>query len=272
MNRPVLGPVLVALSLATGALSCVLPDIDIEFEETAITNRNAVRIIEPVLLSQAALTKCEEDPDDMMDLPCQQPGDSDPARATPHFLDPAYVEVDDEGSSTPFAFCTCPEDQVDSRGFDTTLFVEDQDEEARKRIPKDKVFAALLLDLPRDTTQPSSFVDYLAYYDPERPLDLTDDGYRPPGRRDPQLRALSLSIDLCNGGRARLSNDFHTLTVMVTDRPWFKPGDAARQYGVPDIRNGGTYDSTHYVFFCDAAPANDEDHTCATSCAEKDRQ
>lgn len=273
MNRPVLGPVLVALSLATGALSCVLPDIDIEFEETAITNRNAVRIIEPVLLSIDAEISCDPNTKDMIPVACPQPNDSDPQKAVPHFLDPTYTEdVDDDILSyAPYAYCTCPDEQKDSKSFDLTLFVEDQDEKPRERAPKDSIYAALLLDVPRDTIRPYNYVDYLRYYDPERPLDLTGDTYKPAGRRDPHLRQLLLGddqggIDLCNGGRERLSRGFHTLTVMVTDRAWFMPSEGARQYGVPDIDNGATYDSTHYVFVCDEAMIGDEKPPCLTSC------
>ncbi|MDC0720087.1 hypothetical protein [Nannocystis bainbridge] len=268
MNRAALGPVLVALSLGTAVVGCVLSDKEIEFEETAVTNRNAVRIIEPVLLSSKAIEHCEDDIDPM-DPPCRQPGDADPARSQPHFLDPTYQETDEEGTATPFAFCSCAEDQFDSLPFDITVFVEDQDQDVRKRNPKDGIFPALLLDLPRDATEPANYVDYLAYYDPLRPLELTGDDYQPPGRRDPQLRALDLVIDLCNGGRTRLSKGFHTLTVMVSDRPWFKPDEGARQPGVPDIRGGGTWDSTHYVFACDAAPANEPEHPCASACSTK---
>ncbi|PCC75556.1 hypothetical protein SAMN02745121_00096 [Nannocystis exedens] len=271
MTRPVLGPVLVALSLTTAALSCVLPDIDIEFEETAITNRNAVRIIEPVLLSIAAEVSCDPNLKDMLPETCPQPGDSDPGEAVPHFLDPTDTEDIDGDVISRYAYCTCPDEQKDSKSFDLTLYVEDQDEEPRPRKPKDSIFAALLLDVPQDTIQPFSYVDYLLFYDPERPLDLVGDAYRPAGRRDPQLRQLVLGgdqggIDLCNGGRERLSKGFHTLTVMVTDRAWFKPEDGARQYGVPDIDNGATYDSTHYVFHCDEAPPDAEMHPCQTSC------
>jgi hypothetical protein len=270
MIRPGLGPVLIALSLATAALSCVLPDKEIEFEQTAITNRYAVRIIEPVLLSDKAEESCDTNDKDMMVGRCPQPGDSDPQDAPPHFLDPTYVEFDGIDSVTKFAFCSCPEGYRDNRLFDFTVYVEDQDEEPRKREPKDDIYAALLLDVPSREDRPYDYVDYLSYYDPERPLDdYTENPYKPPGRRDPQLRRLLFGsdqepgIDLCNGGRERLSSGFHTLTVMVTDRAWFLPSEGARQYGVPDIANGATYDSIHYVFSCDQA--------CDTRCvSEKD--
>ena len=273
MNRPVLGPVLVALSLATGTLSCVLPDKEIVFEKTAITNRNAVRILETVRLSVEGEMACDPNLDDGMPQVCPQPGDSDPREALPHFLDPTHDETDDfDGLLTyPYAFCTCPDEQRDNKGFDLVLFVEDQDEDARTREPKDQIFAALLLDVPQGTWYPYDFVDYLRYYDPERQLDTLDTPYKPAGRRDPQLRQLVVGgdqtgIDLCNGGRTRLSEGFHTLTVMVSDRAWFKPDGLARQVGVPDMSNGATYDSTHYVFSCDKAPPNDDQHNCFKRC------
>ncbi|MFY0531290.1 hypothetical protein [Nannocystis pusilla] len=195
----------------------------------------------------------------------------------PHFLNPAYAEKDDfDGNITyPYAFCTCPDEQKDNKGFDLVLFVEDQDEEARTREAKDKIYAALLLDVPQGTWYPYDFADYLRYYDPERQLDPLETPYKPAGRRNPQLRQLVVGgdqtgIDLCNGGRTRLSKGFHTLTVMVSDRPWFKPDGLARQVGVPDMDNGATYDSTHYVFSCDMAPPNDDQHDCFRRCREKE--
>ncbi|WAS98999.1 hypothetical protein [Nannocystis punicea] len=269
MTRPGLGLVLVALSFAPGVLSCVLPDREIEFEQTSITNRYAVRIIEPVLLSKYANDSCDTNDEDMMAGRCPQPGDSDPRDAPPHFLDPTNVEFDGIDDVTKFAFCTCPEPLRDTKLFDFTVYVEDQDEEPRKRTPKDDIYAALLLDVPSRSDTPYDHVDYLSYYDPEGPLeDYTEIPYKPPGRRDPQLRRLlfgsdqEFGIDLCNGGRERLSEGFHTLTVIVTDRAWFLPPEGARQYGVPDIANGATYDSIHYVFSCDT--------DCDTQCQSEE--
>ncbi|MDC0667509.1 hypothetical protein [Nannocystis radixulma] len=274
--RPVLRAVLVALSLGTGA--CVLADKDINFEDAAIANRNPVRLVEATMLSSEAELSC--DPDHELDEPgtCPQPG-VDPRDVLPHFLDPAFSREDDDGQlSYPFVFCSCEEEgKRDPNTLLTTLYVEDQDEEPRTRDPRDKIYAALLLDMPQGDSQPDNYLDYRRYVDPTRELELSGTPYTPQRRRDPQLRELDLGgddqtggIDLCNGGSRVLAPGFHSLTVMVTDRPWFRPADGgigSEHAGVPDLAIGATFDSITYVFYCGSATQEGDPNKCADQCA-----
>ncbi|MCY1062319.1 hypothetical protein [Nannocystis sp. SCPEA4] len=276
---PVLRAVLVALSLGTAA--CVLADKEINFEDVAIANRNAVRLVEATMLSPEAELSC--DPDHEVDEPgtCPQPG-FDPRDVLPHFLNPAYSRKDDDGRIRyPFVFCSCEEEgKRDSNTLFTTLYVEDQDEE-RNREPKDKIYAALLLDMPQRDERPYNYVDYRRYVDPSRELELSGTPYQPQKRRDPQLRELVLGIsvdgnedgiDLCNSGSRVLAPGFHSLTVMVTDRPWFRPSDGgigSEHAGVPDLAVGATFDTITYVFYCGSATQEDDPNDCAELCVSE---
>lgn len=277
--RPVLRPVLAAMALA--GLACVLPDKEIEFEDEAISNRNPVRLVEATMLTAEAELSCETEPDEKYADPgtCPQPG-VDPTDVFPHFLDPNHTRPDRDDPNRlirPFLFCSCLHDKADSNTLLYTLYVEDQDEESRSRDPRDKIYAALLLDVPQGAVKPDRHVDYLRYVDPERQLDLSEAEYKPRRRRDPQLRELVLGIevggddqiglDLCNGGDAVLSPGYHSLTVMVTDRPWFQPpGNGSRHFGVPDLAAGATFDTMTYVFYCGSEAAEGDPDGCATRC------
>lgn len=284
--RRVPRPVLVALSLATAGLACVLADKDINFEDVQITNRNPVRLVEATMLSPEAERSCipEDERDEVSDADavglCPQPG-VDPTDVLPHFLNPDYSRKDDDGQLIyPFVFCSCEEEgKRDRNTLFYTLYVEDQDEEPRTRDPKDKIFAALLLDMPQGAQRPDNYVDYLRYLDPSRQLENSGTTYTPQKRRDPQLRELVLGpsvegedqtgIDLCNGGSRVLAPGFHSLTVMVTDRPWFRPangGIGSAHAGVPDLANGATFDSITYVFYCGSVTADEDRNNCADNC------
>ena len=286
--RRVLRPVLVALSLGTACLACVLADQEINFEDVQITNRNPVRLVEATMLSPEAERSCapEEDRNKISDEEayayCPQPG-INPRDVLPHFLDPAYTRTDDDDDSAiknPFVFCSCEEEgKRDSQTLYTTLYVEDQDEEPRSRDPKDSIYAALLLDMPERARRPTNYLDYQRYVDPGRALEFSALPYSPRKRRDPQLRELVLGpsvagddqtgIDLCNGGSRVLEAGFHSLTVMVTDRPWFRPEDGgigSAHAGVPDLANGATFDSITYVFYCGSATVDGDPNKCAERC------
>ena len=73
--RHVLRPVLVALSLATAGLACVLADKDINFEDVQITNRNPVRLVEATMLSPEAERSCipEDERDEVSDADAPKP-------------------------------------------------------------------------------------------------------------------------------------------------------------------------------------------------------
>lgn len=275
--------------LSSGTVACVLADKGIEFEDAAISNRYPVRIVEAALLSDEAVVSCDENQDDMMFVRCAQPGDIDPTLVLPHFLDPRIVSTDSDqegSSSNPYQFCTCTAPEVDTNRLLATLYIEDQDEFPQTRDPKDKIYAALLLDLPRNTDNPKPYnhVDYERYVGPENELPQSELPYTPRLRRPLRLREINLGItlegedrglDLCNGGREPLAVGYHTLTVMVTDRKWFQPPSEPgqpqprRQIGVPDLDAGATFDTVTYVFRC-ASEAEDEPNDCADACRSPD--
>jgi hypothetical protein len=112
-------------------------------------------------------------------------------------------------------------------------------------------------------------VDYVAYrnyLDPRAILDLYFSPFEAGviKRPRPYVRDISLSdpdgFDLCNGAGRPVGPGFHTLSIIVSDRQWFKreavptaaggESMAVVQDGVPDIAAGATYDIQSYVFQC----------------------
>ena len=232
-------PALVSIT-TFGLSACILPDYDIvpvgEF------NESPVRIVEPTYLSteaRAAVCSNTQDPeDDCVNAPSiEQP---------PHFLNP--IEY-------PFCICSNSERRDPRRLSQFFVYVEDAD--------SDEIFAALLLDSRgSQSTEPfwEYFIDYL---DPSRPIPgtaflPTDLSLTPLAdtRAIGKLRQVNVGddtgLDLCNAHRrVPLSEGWHTLTILVTDRPWFGTStEAGPQYAVPDIASGATYARTEYSFYC----------------------
>ncbi|HEY8374966.1 MAG TPA: hypothetical protein VIK91_00700, partial [Nannocystis sp.] len=138
----------------------------------------------------------------------------------------------------------------------------------RTRVPRDNIYAALFRDLPPHSPDPYNYRDYFETLNPELPLDLADVDYSPHARRDPHLRELVLGdtdfpLDLCNGGRERLAPGLHTLTVMVTDKPWWVTERGVTLVGIPDLSAGATFDTVTYVFHCHAASPDDSKCRCS---------
>jgi hypothetical protein len=252
----------VALACGLAGAACIIPDFGIR--SGRIQNRAAVRIVEPFDVVPELDEACGTSPQ----VPCAQP----PASGLPrsHFFDP----------STPFCSCSVENGEFDDRRLRTvSLYVEDLDSDDQGR-PADSIFAAILLDVPADTTRPASdFVEYRRYLDPTQPALNARDDYEPDGRLDPQLREIVIAdanarFDLCTGpDRGPLAAGFHTLEVVVTDRPWFAPargdadtdedvGEAPQLVGVPDLAAGATYATTTYTFFCAAR----DEAPCDTQC------
>lgn len=241
------------------ALGCILPDRGIDVTNEQISNRAPVRFAEQTALTPEADHACGE--------VCPQPG-ADIASPLPHFLDPTFEIVTSSKSvELPYAFCSCPPGTYDDRalsGF--TLYVEDRDED-EKRKPADNVYAALQLDLDPSDPDPARAFAYATYVDPDRRLDFADIDYEPILRTSPHLRALQigdeeLRVDLCNRAQsAPLVPGYHSLRVIVSDRPWFKV-DGRTQPGVPDLSVGATFDTVTFVFAC-GAPESEE---CKVSC------
>ncbi len=241
--------------------ACLLPDtVGVKNENES--NRHAIKIVEPTAISLDADDACIETCAECDD--CPQP----PIPANlPHFLDPAKTE---------FNFCSCPQGQIDTNAQPSwELYVEDRDGDGQEIY--DDVYAALQLDYTRDSSEPQIFIAYKDFVDPGARLPppvLQAPGDQPIGRPDPFLRKLQIGdgtrrIDLCNKsgqGAGSLMPGYHTLRVVVTDRPWFRRpggadgGDGVEQEGVPDFAGGASYDARTYVFHC--ADSGDEASGC----------
>jgi hypothetical protein len=273
--------VLLVLSIATG-LSCVLPDLEIVTEDEKITNKQAVRFARSFVLTAEADSACIKDEEDEG---CVQPA-VDPRDVLPPFLDPRYVA---DGKTLPYDFCSCGAGERDEGALPLfTLYVEDRDEDTKDRTPKDRIYAALMLDLgPRDT-RPYESVAYPSYLDPSQELELAGREYEPALRPPPHLRELTLGdesqqFDLCNrAGGGPLTEGYHTLQIIVTDRAWFQfvdsNGQTLTQTGVPNIAGGATFDITTFVFHCDGKRDDDEgtkgynEGHCKTQCKGADEE
>ncbi len=270
--------------LASLLAACILADKDIDIEDDKISNKQAVRIARSMVLSDEANAACDLTLKSEDGYGCPQPG-IDPKDALPQFLDPTYSPPS-APQARPYDFCSCGTDEYDDKRLRPfTLYVEDRDEEPRTRDPSDKIYAALLLDLDPDDPEPYNSLKYTFYVDSSNPLPIAADiDYAPIRRPTPVLRQLNLGdsdapLDLCNrAGDEPLAEGYHTLRVLVTDRPWFErttpSGQAITEIGVPDLDAGGTFDFVTYVFHCDIkreddeeTEAYDESH-CVTQCKD----
>ncbi len=253
--RAGLGIAGLATALACG---CLLPDtVGVKNENES--NRHAVKIVEPTALSLDADDACIEVCDECDD--CPQPPIP---QNLPHFLDP---------TNTEFNFCTCPSGEFDGNAQPRwELYVEDRDGDGQEVY--DELYAALQLDYDLNSTRPWESIAYREFVDPGARLPppvLQSPGDQPIGRPDPFLRTLQIGgagtndrIDLCNNtGVGALAPGFHTLRVIVTDRPWFRRpdgGDGVEQEGVPDFGSGASYDALTYVFHC--TDSDEEGSSC----------
>ena len=263
MNRLVL----VAASLAL--VHCIIPDRDIDVINEDIQNKQAIRIVEPIELTEDAALACEaaaKEADELAEA-CPQPG----IRALPHFLDPKIPG---------YNFCACDKGERHKQLAESTLYVEDRDERKGKL---DTLYAALQLDLDPNTTEPDQYVRFQKFVNPQVSLSKDDQlNYKPVKRPDPNLRILKLGagdelIDPCNDvGELNqpLTRGYHTMRLIVTDRGWYVNDEGETQPGVPDLAGGATYDTRVYVFHCngkvfeDGMSAAEEDEVirCQNEC------
>jgi hypothetical protein len=252
-SRRLVSLVILAGAATAGiALACIIPDTEIEVISLD-ANANPVRIIEGIPLGEEARCACSK--------ACECPIADQ--TGLPTFLDPSVES---------YQFCVCGENRIDAgRLSGTRLFAEDQD--GFEGTATDELYAALLLDWSPTLGEPAS--DYVAYattyVDPSEPLDTYTSSYdtQTIKRPRPFVRSIDLTddsqrFDLCNGAGRTLAPGFHTLTLMVTDRPWFQTSggfdDATSEdgpepmplvlEGVPNIAEGATYDIETYVFHC----------------------
>jgi len=247
-----------AFSLCFSGLTCIAYDRKISIDEDL--NESPVRLVEPTPLSEAATMACSEKLAVEENVGCPMPEHS----RLPHFLDK---------DKKLYQFCSCESDnEVDSNALQFfRLYAEDQDPEEDEELR-----AVLLLDLEFDPSKPINIADhvnYTNYVDPSNVLDPSFDKHSfynlsAIGRPSPGLRSITIGndeekIDLCNGNDHPdpLAPGWHTLTVLVTDRPWFQNGPIT-QYGVPDIANGATFDSLHYTFYCLSRDNEEEAELC----------
>lgn len=228
-------------------VSCLIPDHDIQVLTTDV-NRYPVRFVEGIPLSEEARCACSE-------TACECP--MAPLTYLPPFLDP-----DDPA----YQFCICDESKYDASQLPgVTLYVEDQDEVDGEA--DDLVYAAALLDWDPTLGDPAvEYVAYRNYLDPNNSLDLLFSSYENLviKRPRPYVRDISLSdqngFDLCNGAGRPIAPGNHTLSIIVTDRQWFKreamsadagvESMAVVQDGVPDVAAGATFDVQTFVFRC----------------------
>jgi hypothetical protein len=235
------------VGLLGSGVSCLIPDEDIQVLTTDV-NRYPVRFVEGITLTEEARCACS-------DTACECP--MAPLTYVPPFLNP---------EDSAYQFCICGQNKYDAGQLaGVTLYVEDQDEVDGKA--DDSIYAAALLDW--DPTLGDPAVDYVAYrnyLDPNNPLDLLFSSYETAviKRPRPYVRDINLSdvdgFDLCNGAGRPVGPGFHTLSIIVSDRQWFKregltddDGDESMtvaQDGVPDVAAGATFDIQTHVFRC----------------------
>lgn len=248
-------------------LGCILPDT-IRGTDESRSNRHPVRIVEPMVLTPEAEAACDPE------AGCPQP-EPLPSRVLPKFLNPQLLD---------YQFCSCPEGQED-RLAQNTFMVHIEDRDGDESGEYDTIYAALLLDYDPSKPVTEERIRYQSYVDPQSALPPPIPSYSPQnedplGRPDPLVRRLyfgnsTTPFDFCNAsGQGPLSAGYHTLTLLVTDRDWFKSmpfaadtgaeGDSdgsnyvVTQEGVPDLANGASFDTLTFVFYChDHADEND---------------
>lgn len=249
MRRPLV-PITAFVALA-GVNACILPDRDIVL--SGEYNASPVRIVEPTYLSRSARNGvCERV---RAKGSCQRQLSLAPL---PHHLSP---------DSFPFCRCTQSDRQDPGRLPALRILVEEAD--------GDPLYAALLLDSPASQKDPAFWEYFSAVADPS-----LQRGGRPSLPPDPSLFWVSehraggtlkeivlggaQGLDLCNAHpRIRIQSGWHTLTVLVSDRPWFQPEEQeGPAYAIPDIALGATFARTQYSFYCDTETPDD-----ATSCS-----
>lgn len=249
-------PLYVLATLAVTTAGCVLPDRDIVLKGQY--NAHAVRIVEPTYLNRSARNAiCNAETKEHCSAQLSIP-------PIPHHLDPET-----------FPFCRC----ADRRSKDPKrlpslrILIEEGDQ--------DPIYTALLLDSPASQQSPAFWEYFSAFVDPTKPR-----GMRPSLPPDPSLhwnpyhrgggplREIVLGnengLDLCNANpRIHLSGGWHTLTVLVTDRPWHVPDKGNHpSYAIPDIAAGATFARTQYSFYCRVQDSKDP-NSCQCSGPER---
>lgn len=261
-----------ALAVAATSVACIIPDREIGFEGE-FDNPGAVRIVQPTLL-----------PAQMRDI-CDPPLEDEANRdrtfcpQVPRTLHSGLIGLADA------PFCVCPSGE-DARVLpEFYIYAEDPDRASES--PVDELFAVALLDFELDpngqSDDPQNAVAYRQQLPPDRQAELVDNRndrssgtfVAPSVSREDNLlwrfrfgKDGGAGTDLCNdnGGQA-LPPGLHNITVVVTDRPFFRPelqdengepvldqnGDpvlGGTQLAMPDLAAGATYAVANWVFEC----------------------
>jgi len=236
------------------ASGCIIPDrfLDIQAE---LVNPGGVRIVEAIPVSEEADDACNQAVLELGACPVPPPQ-----------LSYGFIAGN---------FCRCPERDANAlRQFD--IYVEDPDVDEEGN-PTDAIFGAFLLDLPAVTNDPSSSLAYANLFPPTEEPVRTPLGFGSYAdsieRPDPILQNWVVGegsgVDLCNDNAGnKLDLGMHSLRLMVTDRPWYRPfdlvdgevvienGEAKRVgedmavIGVPDLPGGASYATADFVFRC----------------------
>ena len=286
-------------SLLLLAAACIIPDRNIAAEKVE-GNPGAVRIVEATTLPRLFIDDCID-------------GDSTRCPQVPTTRRTGlvqYTELDDMGREVVRPLCVCPVGASDLRTIDEFyLYAEDPDGAQADR--DERLYAVALLDLDPLTDAPQNFVAYRDHFEvggegepftlDELPVSELAAVDRSPdnesllspslGREETQLYRFRFGknggngTDLCNDDNGtKLSAGVHSLQIMVTDRPFFRPplldddGEpvlgidgrpllAPPQPGMPDIANGATWAIANYVFECllEEADVPDDDSVCECS-------
>lgn len=279
---------------------CIIPDRDIDTEDVQ-GNLGAVRIVEATNLPASFFEACNPEDGEIQTCPQVPTGRRRGLIA----------ERDDDGNIVPY--CVCPEGFVDSRTVPSFfIYAEDSDRDGPG--PADDFFGVALLDLDSDTEAPQESLAYEQHFAPGTRGEPFTLGQLDPDSLDPiDVDAASgmsilfasaarednglvrfrfgknngVGTDLCNDDNGdKLPAGMHTLTIMVTDRPFFTPalvdelGEpvlgidgrpqlAPTQWGMPDIAGGATWAIANYVFECIAEPADTAEGDSVCACVEE---
>jgi hypothetical protein len=260
-------------------VGCIIPDTQLQVRGEAV-NPGAVRLVQATALTRSANTECNRVQRELASCPM-----------VPETL-PFGLVAPETGD-----FCVCP--QVDGRALNYfDIYAEDPDLDGQDR-PKDSIFGVFLLDMPASADDPPSHVAYEHLLSPTTPAVLQQFGIGSYAdaieRPEPQVRRWTIGdaetqVDLCNDNASspdpKLEPGVHSLRLVVTDRPWYRPfvfdsdGEIAvderdepvrvpveeAAIGVPDTPAGATYAIADYVFRCRDGRPPAPSASCA--CAE----
>lgn len=239
-------------------VACIIPDSGLRVQGDA-SNPGTVRLVQAVAVSEQATDACNAASIDLTSCP----------------LVPETLPFGAINPATPL--CVCPGRDGNALSF-FDLYVEDPDLDDDGR-PKDTIIGALLLDLPAATVDPAPFVAYPNLFPPSVPAANVNLGFNSytdaVERPEPLVRRWTLGaetgVDLCNDNAgAKLEPGLHSLRLIVTDRPWYRPleldddGESAQDddgeplrvpieeaaIGVPDLPGGASYAIADYAFRC----------------------